>query len=164
MNRTKKFLLATLSALALTAGAIGMTSCDTNSGTQTPNNSSTQQTETNDFRLVYAMYVEYATAQGKTPDSYETWLMSIRGQDGKDGQDGADGKDGQDGADGQDGLTPYIGENGNWWIGDMDTEISASGLKGDKGDKGDQGEQGIQGDKGDKGDQGEQGKIGRAHV
>ena len=30
------------------------------------------------------------------------------------------------GEPGDDGLTPYIGENGNWWIGDTDTGVSAS--------------------------------------
>ncbi len=33
-------------------------------------------------------------------------------------------------------LTPYIGENGNWWIGDSDTNIAATGPKGDKGEAG----------------------------
>lgn len=42
--------------------------------------------------------------------------------DGVDGNDGANGTDGKDGADG---LTPHIGENGNWWIGDKDTGIQA---------------------------------------
>lgn len=36
-----------------------------------------------------------------------------------------DGIDGNDGKDGADGLTPHIGENGNWWIGDKDTGIQA---------------------------------------
>lgn len=44
------------------------------------------------------------------------------GTDGNDGKDGANGTDGKDGADG---LTPHIGENGNWWIGDKDTGIQA---------------------------------------
>ena len=30
------------------------------------------------------------------------------------------------GEKGDDGLTPYIGENGNWFIGDVDTGVSAS--------------------------------------
>ena len=38
------------------------------------------------------------------------------------GKDGADGKDGENG---KDGLTPFIGENGNWWIGDTDTGVKA---------------------------------------
>ena len=37
---------------------------------------------------------------------------------------------------GADGLTPKIGENGNWWIGDTDTGVSASGSAGDDGDDG----------------------------
>ena len=39
------------------------------------------------------------------------------------GKDGADGKDGENG---KDGLTPFIGENGNWWIGDTDTGVKAA--------------------------------------
>lgn len=33
--------------------------------------------------------------------------------------------DGGDGPQGAPGLTPYVGENGNWWIGDEDTGIAA---------------------------------------
>lgn len=69
------------------------------------------------------------------------------GKNGKDGKDGigiakaeinADGElvitytDGKTvnlgkvvGADGKDGLTPFIGENGNWWIGEKDTGVKA---------------------------------------
>lgn len=36
-----------------------------------------------------------------------------------------DGIDGNDGKDGADGLTPHIGANGNWWIGNKDTGIQA---------------------------------------
>lgn len=32
--------------------------------------------------------------------------------------------------DGKDGLTPYIGSNGNWWIGDTDTTVPATGANG----------------------------------
>ena len=35
-----------------------------------------------------------------------------------------------DGNDGVDGLTPYIGMNGNWWIGDVDQNIKAEGVDG----------------------------------
>lgn len=34
---------------------------------------------------------------------------------------------GEDGEDGEDGLTPYIGENGNWFIGTVDTGVQAAG-------------------------------------
>lgn len=36
---------------------------------------------------------------------------------------GEDGEQGIQGEVGKDGLTPYIGGNGNWWIGDTDTGI-----------------------------------------
>ena len=94
----------------------------------------------------------------------------INGKDGVDGKDGADGKDGtngQNGADGKDGNTPFIGENGNWWIGDIDTGVKAAGIdgtdgdKGDKGDKGDPGEKGDKGEKGEKGDKGDKGDKGQ---
>jgi len=35
---------------------------------------------------------------------------------------------GLDGAKGEDGLTPRIGDNGNWWIGDTDTGVKAEGV------------------------------------
>ena len=35
-----------------------------------------------------------------------------------------------------DGLTPYIGENGNWWIGDTDTGVKAAGQDGADGASG----------------------------
>ena len=58
---------------------------------------------------------------------------------------GASGQDGTNGQNGADGQTPYIGENGHWWIGDVDTGISAQGPKGDTGEQGQQGIQGIPG-------------------
>ena len=58
---------------------------------------------------------------------------------------GADGKDGINGKNGTDGITPTIGENGNWWIGDTDTGVSVQGDKGDKGDTGAVGEDGVKG-------------------
>lgn len=38
------------------------------------------------------------------------------------------GLDGADGADGSDGLTPYIGQNGNWYIGNNDTGVAARAI------------------------------------
>ena len=38
---------------------------------------------------------------------------------------------------GADGITPHIGENGNWYLGDTDTGKPSRGEKGLKGDKGD---------------------------
>ena len=133
-------------------------------------------------------------ANGKTPEfrvsentlqwryvGDEIWLnlydlsvsKGLDGRDGADGKDGTNGINGQDGRNGADGNTPFIGENGNWWIGDIDTGVKAAGIdgtdgvdgtdgdKGDKGDKGDPGEKGDKGEKGEKGDKGDKGDKGQ---
>lgn len=100
------------------------------------------------------------------------------GKDGEPGKDGTDGKPGADGApgqDGSDGITPHIGDNGNWFIGNTDTGNPSRGIQGEPGKDGKdgepgangeqgiqgiQGEQGPKGDKGDKGDPGETGPQG----
>lgn len=43
------------------------------------------------------------------------------------GPQGPQGLQGKTGASGKNGTTPHIGENGNWWIGDTDTGVSAGG-------------------------------------
>ena len=113
-------------------------------------------------------------ANGKTPEfrvnestlqwrytGDEIWLnlydlTALKGADGRDGadgkdgingKDGADGKDGtngQNGSDGKDGKTPFIGENGNWWIGEIDTGIKAAGTDGKDGINGIDGTNGKQ--------------------
>ena len=88
------------------------------------------------------------------------WLASLKGEPGSPGAPGKDGENGK---------TPYVGDNGNWYIGADDTGKPSRGAKGDKGEKGDkgdtgaqgiQGEQGIQGVQGEKGDKGEKGAQG----
>lgn len=54
-----------------------------------------------------------------------TQSIDLMPRDGADGNDGKDGANGANGKDGADGLTPHIGENGNWWIGNKDTGIQA---------------------------------------
>ena len=64
---------------------------------------------------------------------------------------------------GPSGASPYIGENGNWFVGELDTGVQAQGAQGPKGEqgpKGDQGSQGAQGPQGVKGPKGEQGPQG----
>ncbi len=43
---------------------------------------------------------------------------------------------GQKGEPGKDGLTPFIGDNGNWWIGVLDTGVKAAGQPGVDGTNG----------------------------
>lgn len=61
--------------------------------------------------------------------------------------------------DGVDGITPTIGNNGNWFLGDTDTGKPS---RGEKGEKGDTGAQGIQGEKGDTGAAGATGADGKS--
>lgn len=46
---------------------------------------------------------------------------------------------------GKDGITPHIGANGNWYIGDTDTGKPSRGATGAKGEKGDPGKDGANG-------------------
>lgn len=52
------------------------------------------------------------------------WLASLKG---------ATGAAGANGKDGENGKTPYVGENGNWYIGTDDTGKPSRGAKGDPG-------------------------------
>lgn len=61
---------------------------------------------------------------------------------------------------GPSGASPYIGENGNWFVGELDTGVQAQGAKGPKGDQGPKGEQGPQGAQGPQGVQGPKGATG----
>lgn len=73
----------------------------------------------------YEVYLKNGGALSETE-----WLESLKGEDGKDGVDGAPGKDGENG---ENGITPTIGENGNWFIGDIDTGVSSKGPQGEPG-------------------------------
>jgi hypothetical protein len=58
------------------------------------------------------------------------------------------------------GITPHIGDNGNWWIGDTDTLKPARGEQGLQGVRGERGERGLQGERGAQGERGIQGLQG----
>lgn len=74
-------------------------------------------------------YIQYSTDKG------ETWVNLIAEADLK----------GDKGDTGADGITPHIGANGNWYIGDDDTGKPSRGEQGAKGDKGDAGADGKNG-------------------
>ena len=61
---------------------------------------------------------------------------------------------------GADGITPTIGENGNWFLGDVDTNKPSRGEQGPAGPKGDTGGTGPQGPRGEIGPQGPEGPQG----
>lgn len=91
-----------------------------------------QQKDTN-----YQQYKRYiATLNNDETPTYQEWLESIKGEDGKDG------------------VAPEINvlNNGNIAINGVDTGVSAQGEKGEKGPKGEQGDKGEKGDKGETGE------------
>ena len=101
-----------------------------------------------------------ATKSGKTTTISVDGAAIATVEDGADGKPGAAG---QAGASGADGITPHIGDNGNWYLGDTDTgkpSRGAQGLKGDTGAAGPQGIQGIQGPQGERGPAGADGAAG----
>ena len=55
------------------------------------------------------------------------WLASLKGEPGAAGASGKDGENGK---------TPYIGDNGNWYIGTDDTGKPSRGAKGEPGQDG----------------------------
>ena len=92
--------------------------------------------------------------QGKTGETGATGPQGPQGETGKTGAtgpQGPQGKTGETGATGPQGAqgeTPYIGENGNWFVGELDTGVQAQGVQGPKGEQGPQGATGPQGDTG----------------
>lgn len=83
--------------------------------------------------------------QGPKGEPGETGPQGPTGPQGETGHQGPTGPAGDNGAPGANGVTPTIGTNGNWYLGETDTGKPSRGEKGDKGDKGPQGEQGETG-------------------
>lgn len=67
----------------------------------------------------YEVYVQ----NGGTLSEVE-WLNSLKGVDGTNGKDGTDGSNG---------ITPIIGDNGNWYLGETDTGKPSRGEQGPQG-------------------------------
>ena len=47
----------------------------------------------------------------------DEWIASLKGEKGDQGERGPQGESGD---------TPYIGQNGNWWVGETDTGFAVS--------------------------------------
>lgn len=93
-------------------------------------------------------YIQYSTNGGTSWDNLIA-TADLRGPKGDPGKDGADGAPGENGTDG---VTPHIGDNGNWYLGDTDTGKPSRGATGAQGATGPAGKDGGQGPKGDPGD------------
>ena len=136
----KKFGIVTLVCLLCLCVAMLFTACGGTQGEKGDKGES----GTDGKDGISIVSVEKTDSEGLT-DTY-----TITYSDGKtttftvtNGKDGVDGSDGADGEDGTDGETPYIGENGNWWIGSTDTKIPAKGQDGTDGSDGSDGQDGI---------------------
>lgn len=95
----------------------------------------------------------------------ESWtdlvqLSEITGPAGPPGEQGPRGEIGPQGSEGENGITPTIGENGNWYLGDIDTGNPSRGQEGPRGPSGEQGPEGPQGPQGEQGPAGAQGPQG----
>lgn len=86
--------------------------------------------------------------QGPEGPQGPTGATGPQGEQGIQGEQGPAGQDGADGADGQDGITPHIGANGDWYIGDTDTGVHAQGVQGPEGPQGPTGATGPAGQDG----------------
>ena len=74
-----------------------------------------------------------AGAQGEKGEKGDTGAQGSKGDMGETGPTGATGATGPAGADGADGVTPHIGSNKHWFIGDTDTGVLAEGTNGSDG-------------------------------
>lgn len=73
----------------------------------------------------------------------DTGATGEQGETGATGAAGPQGEQGEPGPAGADGVTPTIGENGNWYLGETDTGKPSRGEKGAQGEQGPAGENGI---------------------
>jgi len=77
------------------------------------------------FSLVAAVAIPGVNGSDGLPGSLGP--IGSTGPQGPVGPEGSPGSQGPSGTPGESGLTPYIGVNGNWWIGEEDSGVSASG-------------------------------------
>lgn len=98
--------------------------------------------------------------QGPKGDTGAKGEKGDRGEKGDTGATGAKGETGATGATGPQGITPTIGENENWYLGNVDTGKPSRGRQGEKGEKGETGAKGDTGATGATGPQGETGPRG----
>ena len=99
-----------------------------------------KQSNTNSY-LITCEVTDVKESRGTTSAKIVTFTETT----GLQGQKGLTGDPGPAGPAGADGVTPTIGENGNWYLGEADTGKPSRGEKGLKGDTGDQGPQGLPG-------------------
>lgn len=153
-----KFSLVFLSAMVLSS-CVGLDVSSFSESSFSSSESSLVSSSESPTGIQYEIYL-LAAASGYE-GTYEEWLASIRGEDGltielrinsltrmlqwkytNENEQAwrdlisLDSLIGPPGESGDDGLTPYIGSNGNWWIGTTDTGVKATGTNGSNGTNG----------------------------
>ena len=156
----KKVILIVLSILTCFCMAIGLTAC----GKDGQSNAPTIEIGSDGYWYINGTKTDYKAngekgeqgEKGDKGDKGDSGKQGEKGDSGEKGSDGVNGSDGKDGKDGVDGKTPEIkiGENGNWFIDGVDTNVKAQGEKGDKGDSGEKGSDGVNGSDGKDGENG----------
>ena len=112
-------------------------------------------------------YLDLSSSALYGPKTKDGWgnsvlnLKGLKGDKGDKGDNGTNGQDGQPGQNGQPGLTPRIGENGNWWVGNTDLGVKAQGNPGTNGQDGQPGRDGQPGQPGRDGQNGQPGRDGQ---
>ncbi|MBO7293557.1 MAG: hypothetical protein J6V07_06460, partial [Clostridia bacterium] len=116
----KRILLLLLALLLSLGTCLSLVACGGNNS----------DPENDEILAVYNAYRAAAAEAGDEPLDYDAWLETVKGATG------AKGDKGDKGDAGANGLTPFIGENGNWWIGTTDTGVAAAGQNGTNGTNG----------------------------
>lgn len=149
MKSFKKLLCAGLT-LAVMSSAMAFAGC-TGKTAEEPQKELTYQEAT------YQKYRAYAEAMGDEVLTYEEWLESIRGEDGKDGASWHVGMEEP---------AATVGKNGDFYLNTSNFDLylksnnAWSRIGNIKGEKGDKGETGAKGDKGETGAKGDPGEAG----
>lgn len=112
-------------------------------------------------------YLDLSSSALYGPKTKDGWgnsvlnLKGLKGDKGDKGDNGTNGQNGEPGQNGQPGLTPHIGENGNWWVGNTDLGVKAQGNPGTNGQDGQPGRDGQPGQPGRDGQNGQPGHDGQ---
>ena len=113
---------------------------------------SAEKGQTGDYYLDLSSSALYGP---KTKDGWGNSVLNLKGLKGDKGDNGTNGQNGQPG------LTPHIGENGNWWVGNTDLGVKAQGNPGTNGQDGQPGQPGRDGQNGQPGRDGQNGETPR---
>lgn len=96
----KRRIFGALLLSLLIVSLFAMTACDDIFPITPPDNGEIGD----EYMELYEQYVEYVKSVGEVPVEYEEWITSLIEYDGEY-------------------IEPTEGENGNWWIGDVDTGV-----------------------------------------